>query len=251
MPKITEKEFDQAWDKYNKNKDNLEIDRIDSFLKRHGCDHEAYHGHESEATKERKKLLKECFERSKGEKFEDFASGYFVKYYREPIKFCLIDLIPSFSLTPKERSALAFPGSTRTGFDNKKDLKMLFKLKKLLDKHPELIKWWQIDIDGINKDLVLTKRFDSFADFPNRSHLHFIKENLKGLIYCLDEMGFNPKEQEDLIYDLFCEFEFEDYGKGGEDYIKVNGEMSDAEVKQRENIKKIRLSSIKRTNIYG
>ena len=23
MPKITEKEFDQAWDKYNKNKDNL------------------------------------------------------------------------------------------------------------------------------------------------------------------------------------------------------------------------------------
>ena len=46
MPKITEKEFDQVWDKYNKNKDNLEIDRIDSFLKRHGCDREAWQNSE-------------------------------------------------------------------------------------------------------------------------------------------------------------------------------------------------------------
>ena len=228
MPKITEKEVEHAWVAFNKNKSNLDIKRLDSFLKKHGCDREAWQNSEVG-----KKWIESC------NRFQDDSPKLLDE---EPIKFWLIDLIPSFYLTPKERGLLSFRLTTSIAFVNKKALKALLKLKKLLD---EKHKWIEpyVKTNKLNRDLDCRQDRRRTTDKPHRSHLRHIKERLENVLSILDKMGFNPKEQEDFIYDLFCEFEFEDYGKGGEDYIQVDGEMSDAEAKQRENIKKIRQAS--------
>jgi hypothetical protein len=68
------------------------------------------------------------------------------------------------------------------------------------------------------------------------------KTNLKNFIEVLIEelrdRGYSPTKCRDLIYDIFVTFEFENYGKGSEDDIKVNGEMSLVEQQQKDRIRK-------------
>ena len=41
-----------------------------------------------------------------------------------------------------------------------------------------------------------------------------------------------------MVYNLFVEFELDNFGKGSEDDIRIKGEMTEAEFHQHENIRK-------------
>jgi len=50
--------------------------------------------------------------------------------------------------------------------------------------------------------------------------------------------GRTHTEAIQILYDLFVRFEYQDYGKGGEDDIRVEGEITKAEEDQKERIRK-------------
>jgi len=58
------------------------------------------------------------------------------------------------------------------------------------------------------------------------------------LFWKLEEWEKGQSEQVDLVYNLFVEFKFDNYGKGSEDYIRIKSELTEAEFLQHENIRK-------------
>ena len=61
---------------------------------------------------------------------------------------------------------------------------------------------------------------------------------LAPLFWRLEDWGKGQSEQVDLVYNLFVEFKFDNYGKGSEDYIRIKSELTEAEFLQHENIRK-------------
>ena len=61
---------------------------------------------------------------------------------------------------------------------------------------------------------------------------------LAPLFWQLEDWGKGQTEQVDLVYNLFVEFELDNYGKGSEDDIRIKDEMTEAEFHQHENIRK-------------
>jgi len=61
---------------------------------------------------------------------------------------------------------------------------------------------------------------------------------LAPLFWQLEDWGKGQSEQVDLVYNLFVEFELDNFGKGSEDDIRIKGEMTEAEFRQHENIRK-------------
>ena len=99
-------------------------------------------------------------------------------------------------------------------------------LKKVypdLDLSKLLTHWLVNNIDPVNKQRVTFNQplFVSLID----------------LFWALKRIGYGQKQQVDLVYDLFVMFKVEDYGKGSKDYDSPKGELSEAEVKQHENIR--------------
>ena len=58
------------------------------------------------------------------------------------------------------------------------------------------------------------------------------------LFWKLEEWEKGQSEQVDLVYNLFVEFKFDNYGKGSEDYIRIKSELTEVEFLQHENIRK-------------
>ena len=58
------------------------------------------------------------------------------------------------------------------------------------------------------------------------------------LFWKLEEWEKGQSEQVDLVYNLFVEFELDNFGKGSEDYIRIKSELTEAEFLQHENIRK-------------
>jgi len=202
---VTVDQFASAWVKFNellhKSKN---ADRIDDFLNRY-------------------KLITKVKE-------DPYWDNYITK---DEIRGYIKEMIALFQLTFNERSAMAFESST-SGLN---DLK---KLQSALNNMEWAYDVYKIDKDQITKDIEKLKERATHRGIK-RSHLFEIKNRLKSIYPYLKANGFTPTKKDEFIYDLFCEFEFEDYGKGGNDYIKVEGEISDFEAKQREKVKKIRL----------
>ena len=124
-----------------------------------------------------------------------------------------------------------------------KNLNKLLSFVKSMDKwkHPEaVVNRYKIDKELIRKDIEELEHWTKHQG-KKRSHLTEIKNRLKIIYTILENNDFSSTKKDEFVYTLFCEFEFEDYGKGGNDYIKVEGEISDFEAKQREKVKKIRL----------
>ena len=61
---------------------------------------------------------------------------------------------------------------------------------------------------------------------------------LAPLFWRLEDWGKGQSEQVDLVYNLFVEFELDNFGKGSEDDIRIKGEMTEAEFRQHEKIRK-------------
>ena len=61
---------------------------------------------------------------------------------------------------------------------------------------------------------------------------------LAPLFWRLEDWGKGQSEQVDLVYNLFVEFELDIFGKGSEDDIRIKGEMTEAEFRQHEKIRK-------------
>ena len=92
------------------------------------------------------------------------------------------------------------------------------------EKVDETIEQYKKEFKRVNKSRATSK-----------THL---KNFIEVLIEELRDRGYSPTKCRDLIYDIFVTFEFENYGKGSEDDIKVNGEMSLVEQQQKDRIRK-------------
>ena len=175
-------------------------------------------------------------------KVESFIDNYSLGGCKKDILNILKELIPLFSLSKKERSVVAMVSSTHAHFANKKYLEKLKNLRSLIDEFDSFFKLYGWETSKFENDLSFMIEEMGRKDGIKRSHLHEVKNCLVELYSLLNVAGFKPSEQDGFVYSLFCEFEFDDYGKGTEDYIQVDGEITEIEIMQHENVKKIRLS---------
>ena len=163
-----------------------------------------------------------------------FLSGYNLTNNKNEIFKQITQIISLFKLTKEERTNLSFESSTPAHFENVKTLKNLNKLLsfvKSMDKwkHPEaVVNRYKIDKELIRKDIEELEHWTKHQG-KKRSHLTEIKNRLKIIYTILENNDFSSTKKDEFVYTLFCEFEFEHYGKG----IYLDEQM--------ENIKKIRL----------
>ncbi len=137
-------------------------------------------------------------------------------------------------LNATERSEL----SSSLKYEELLEFKESLELLKKITFHPLLHLYLGLNTDKI-KNTFSTLEYDIERLNSQRGGKNkLLKEHISKLVLSLHDYGLNWKQRRDFIYDLFVEFGLDDYGKGGEDEIKIKGESTMSEIDQKELIRK-------------
>jgi|TARA_B100000315_G_C14318896_1_gene469856 hypothetical protein len=177
------------------------------------------------------------------ERMAAFISKYDLGDETEEIKLSCLRLVPHFELTPRERTSIADWTTKAVKSSYREYLDDLQTLKSVSDE--KLVLRFNIDVEALNGEIDKVSHSLKSDKSKRYSPYSVIREYLQDIFASFSNTGLKVSEQIDFVFDLFKKFELDDFGKGIDNYVEVEGKRTRVEDIQRRRIKRLRQQIIK------